>query len=1710
MFKKIRKLIAIAIVVAFFTTSVRGPAYAQDFSINQLPVPGTMVGESVPFAPLALKGLIVNPQKPLEFQFIVDTGSDVSLRGAQATKQSQQDQLKQQANQLVKYFLAGLTIPEGDLWVNLSPYEKDRMVPTALGQTDLGRDLLAQDYILKQLTASLIYPEKDLGKEFWSKVYAKAQKQFGTTNVPVNTFNKVWILPDQAQVYENKNAAYVTRSTLKVMLDEDYTAFQKHVSLRGGKADEAISERTTNNTHTIASQIVREIILPEIEKEVNTGKNFAPLRQIYQALILAKWYKETIQNGLLDAIYTNKNKVAGVNLNDPAVKEQIYQRYIQAYKKGAFNYIKESPMPDGQVVPRKYFSGGFKWKVVLQHTKNFVTLSKSLSAIAGTLLLFTFGCASTHIQSPTNGQVSTLPAYNLPRINQYLPNEGPKFTPVLTPNQFRAINPQVNLPRINRPNHAMLQTPKHNAAMITLRAPGVMKARGMPLMALKDNKVLNVFRQIVARRYDVRMLSEVYHLGDVPKSLTYKGHQYSVEGYTDLIIKFLTDHIDKDPFEVSNKFHEEFPHMARPPELDAIFDAYMKIKMDKFDLEVLKDAVPPRSSVADIGAGKNRLGAAILEFSDQNNLRIQRVIGTDLNPWPDLSKNTDPRLAFVVQESGTYLPLPSNSLNAVIVKWVLHHMPHEDQINFLRSAWRVLKPGGRLIIFDSLGAGQDQTDIMADFNREMNNPQTWPKGTFYNDNKKLSEDFLALTPQQQLQVHALEDYFGHNLVMGRDAFMPQHFTYPSVKELKYIMSDLGFDENVKLRRVYGSAPIIRMGPPSLRIVFEKSKQAPFLIGGGGGENKDMFLIKGLNESEQRSLRQVLDVLVKQDRKMVRMLVAKEKVQDLVLIGNDRLDTFSESLDVVNAGLAERIVVLGEFGRATLSMIDRAVSLGYDVKISPTVTVNSKNWYLYRERITPKNQRDFIRNSEAEIIKDLLVQMIQKFPPIFDNLDKKLKKEGARFIVTVGDPYSKDKRLLDNTSPNFFGHSAVSTNQVLLNYRRLLDREGVFKNVAPFKIMLLNTPLRQLRSQSYLESVLSAERAKQKVEIVGHTVSYDNVSYTKASAIKEIVGEVWRLVIYSDYGKGDLNLRSETLPQGIDSLSPVFWGSVTQLINSLGREERKDLAKELVELARDFNGVSLDKIIYFAEQNKGISEFVSTILKLSQNSAMLQAPKQNTAMLTAEAKSKITNEHVLRMKKSFQGLPVPSETIEKVMRALEDKTIMSSEDFDLFYKDTVHGFEHSVEITKKVFEWVDKYNLTIEDSEALAVAAFLHDINGLASPGNKKRAAHHIEGGITAEKIISGFGDQGWTKTRIELVKSIISTHRRVPEKYVVDDYPNGYISKDALDMPRPVTIEGKLLRDVDTYIELTDFRRLMNTTMAFREANAGVSTKFYDPIEFANNEGGALKRANVILNYQDRNTAKKTDVLEYLLGKLLENSDPDFFDLEQIKELVRQETKVFFKNFLNLTIEELKKQSEDPSKVLPVIEKVVRAIGIEGEARIKGNKLKWNKLNKIHQEALTEAIKEAGNEAMLNENEGIDSEPSRQGTYDGEVVGNYQWKEGHESVADHNDWNSFSPQNILREWVPGFWHRNSAMLHKPIHQNKAALVQPPGGIDLNKINVLHNGKTVNVQFDPALLKKLVQGGFEGFTPVIINITPISSPFELLGVAPAKQEVLVKA
>ena len=365
MFQNIKNILSIVIAAVFVLTSIEIPqVHAGQVTVLLMPHPGDRVELSSAYIPAHLTGLIIHPDNPLKFDFLVHKGEG----------RLDEDQKKLEYKKLVKYFLASLTIPDIDQWVNLSPYEHNRIIKDNFGTTEMGRDLLAQDYLLKQITSSLMYPESSLGRSFWNRIYERAWKEYKTTQVPVNTFNKVWIVPDEAAVYESGNTVYILKSHLKVMLEEDYLSLSKHqLPTRGHVPREALSPSTLpsdkglnakapqgNPPNALASQIIREIILPELEKEVNTGKNFAVLRQVLSGMILATWYKKALKESILARVYADKSKVKGVNIKaSPVTIDNIYQNYLKAFKKGVFNYIKEDvDTYSQQSVPRKYFAGG--------------------------------------------------------------------------------------------------------------------------------------------------------------------------------------------------------------------------------------------------------------------------------------------------------------------------------------------------------------------------------------------------------------------------------------------------------------------------------------------------------------------------------------------------------------------------------------------------------------------------------------------------------------------------------------------------------------------------------------------------------------------------------------------------------------------------------------------------------------------------------------------------------------------------------------------------------------------------------------------------------------------------------------------------------------------------------------------------------------------------------------------------------------------------------------------------------------------------------------------------------------------------------------------------------------------------------------------------------------------------------------------------------
>lgn len=330
--RKISHCVCMILILVLISTSTM--VYAQDAFISQLPQPGKMMGPSPIFTPILMKGLKIDTQHPLNMDVIVDTGHD----------QQQGEFFQEEMQRNIQYFLAAIGVKEDDLWVNLSVYEQDKIIEHHLSQTALGRDMLAQDYVLKQISSSLIHPQKGLGKDFWKTVYQKMQDRFGTTDIPIDMFQKIWIVPDIAQIYEKENIVYITKARLKLLLASDDMAMLK----------ESLNK---NDAQNIFDDAMREIIIPMLEQELNEGKTFALMRQIYHAVILAKWYRERMQDSIWSKFYIDQKKLKGVVINDGQIKNDIYQRYTLAYQKGVFNIVEEDGV-QGDSIPKKYFAGG--------------------------------------------------------------------------------------------------------------------------------------------------------------------------------------------------------------------------------------------------------------------------------------------------------------------------------------------------------------------------------------------------------------------------------------------------------------------------------------------------------------------------------------------------------------------------------------------------------------------------------------------------------------------------------------------------------------------------------------------------------------------------------------------------------------------------------------------------------------------------------------------------------------------------------------------------------------------------------------------------------------------------------------------------------------------------------------------------------------------------------------------------------------------------------------------------------------------------------------------------------------------------------------------------------------------------------------------------------------------------------------------------------
>ncbi|MFH1397256.1 MAG: hypothetical protein ABIH27_01725 [Candidatus Omnitrophota bacterium] len=307
------------------------------------------------------------------FKLLVDKGDELNKDNEGKGKENQEETLKDKTQALLNYFLIGVTLPDSMFWVNLRPDSEDQIIDQYLEKTDMGKIMLETDLQLKKDTSLFTSPNTPEGREYWTKLYKKAEELYGYESVTIPTLTRPWIVPGEIIVRESQDSAYIYKATLKVMLEQDYlkeSTFSREAGSRLMTDSLAGKDERSKALNEYSSGLIRELIIPKLTKEVNSSKRYASFRQVYYSLILSRWFKARFRspssqftaNSLQNSSYINlidTKDLTNLISQESWSKTDYFKQYQKSFSEGEYNVKEPVYTPTGQVI-RSYFSGGIQ------------------------------------------------------------------------------------------------------------------------------------------------------------------------------------------------------------------------------------------------------------------------------------------------------------------------------------------------------------------------------------------------------------------------------------------------------------------------------------------------------------------------------------------------------------------------------------------------------------------------------------------------------------------------------------------------------------------------------------------------------------------------------------------------------------------------------------------------------------------------------------------------------------------------------------------------------------------------------------------------------------------------------------------------------------------------------------------------------------------------------------------------------------------------------------------------------------------------------------------------------------------------------------------------------------------------------------------------------------------------------------------------------
>ncbi|MGW9174880.1 hypothetical protein [Streptomyces decoyicus] len=223
-------------------------------------------------------------------------------------------------------FFTWLALTPEKFWVNLNPDQPDKVMDDKFGKTDAGRVLLEADLRMKHDFFKTMDPKTDLGKRFWAALPRENGRPcFGGI--------RNWIEPEPAKVREQNGGIYILDAPLTLKSTPQDFATQP-----GGEkiCNPSKAERDQ------AQRVINRMIVPEVEKTINTAPQYADLRRVYTARVAAEWIR--LQDAKSPTDYRkiiNSNDVTSWPIAAPNQnwdKNELFQRYRKIFLNGEFKY----------------------------------------------------------------------------------------------------------------------------------------------------------------------------------------------------------------------------------------------------------------------------------------------------------------------------------------------------------------------------------------------------------------------------------------------------------------------------------------------------------------------------------------------------------------------------------------------------------------------------------------------------------------------------------------------------------------------------------------------------------------------------------------------------------------------------------------------------------------------------------------------------------------------------------------------------------------------------------------------------------------------------------------------------------------------------------------------------------------------------------------------------------------------------------------------------------------------------------------------------------------------------------------------------------------------------------------------------------------------------------------------------------------------------